>query len=213
MSADRTAHLISELAADLSPVRPVPQLRVAAAGLLGFGAVVVATAIAWNGGLTDATITPSWLGVSAGIALLAAAGCFGGLAAAVPGRDAAASLGAALAAGGLALGVTAAFLGIEAGVTLPLSEVPVAACFGAGVAFAVGPALLGTGLARRWWVLGPLQTATLMLLGTTAIGALAVHMTCPLSDAMHMLVAHNGMPLVATVLAIPAAVVWLRRSG
>lgn len=217
MMADRTSRLIEELAANLAPVTPLPRLRAAIAGLLAVGTVVVVGVVVGSGGMTAARLDragdSSWLGIAVGLVLLALGGCAGGLASGIPGRNSVAKGGAAVAALGFVTALVSALVGVGAGESWSAAVSSGAGhCFVSGVTFAIVPVLVGVAIARRAWPLEPRLTAVLVLLGTMALGALAVHLTCPLTNALHMLLGHNATPLVATAIAAPVATLWLRRA-
>jgi len=213
VSADRTRQLIDQLAADAAPVAPLPRLRTSVAWLVGLGLVIASSAVALLGNasterLSDATFPA----VLAGLACVAVGGCLAGLASAVPGRDAARRSGLALAAAGAvaALGSVLLALPGHAGPGQGF-YVEAAYCVGSGVSFSLVPVALAVWLARRAWVLSPWLTTAMLLLGTTAGGAVAVQLICPLSDPWHVLLGHDGVPLIATAIAAPLVAPWVRR--
>lgn len=216
MSADRTHELIERLAADATPVVPLPPLRVTAGAsvLLGLGvafAAVVGTGAAPFHRAGDGV----FIGVLAGLLVAAFAGCVAGQASAIPGREQLAMRSACVAAAGLAWAVGAGALavgGVAGSLELGRAfDEWAVRCLLTGAGFAAVSLGLGLVLARRAWPLAPWTTAVLLLVGTTAFGATTIQLICPLTDPLHVLVGHNGIPLLATPLIAPLAAASIRR--
>lgn len=215
MSARSPEEQIRELARDLTPVRPVPALR----SVLGVAAVLglAAPAAYWllgGPGLRPGGAVASgfpYLATLAGLALVAFGALGAGLAAAVPGREASRRLGARVAAAGFVLAVAGGIWGLVSGDPPTLGNW--LSCVGRALALGAAPTLLGCAFIVYAAVRRPGSGAALALAGGVALGAAAVHATCPSDSPMHWLLAHSLAPLVAIlVLTAPLAALLARRT-
>jgi hypothetical protein len=196
-------------------VRPIPPLRAALAaaitlGLLGmllpwaFGGPALRGGGAWS----SATYLATLIGLAAmGIGAVAAA-----LAAAVPGRDGALRAGAL----GACAGFAAALLGGLWGMSSPGTEAglgPYAYCVLRGLVLSIAPTWLVCAYFLRGVSRRPGRGAALALAGAVALGAAAVHATCPSDSPVHWIAAHTLAPVFAlVVLTAPVAGVIALRS-
>ena len=77
--------------------------------------------------------------------------------------------------------------------------------------FSLVPVAVGFGLTWRTWAPRPGVTVGLMLLGTTALGSLVVHLSCPILDGRHVLLGHCSAPLLMAALGGAVLARWMRR--
>ena len=215
MSEGRTQSLIDSLAADLEPVRRVPALHTALAVVVGLWAMVFVGYALVRGpvdGLTERFLTSGAFGlVVVGLGLAAFSGAVAGLAAGVPGREVVERRARWLAVAGLSLGLGVALFSTLTGdaVEMPLRLDGV--CFSKAIVMAMVPGGVLLGFLSLGWVQHPLRSAAIALLGALALGAVTVHLVCPLPGARHMLIGHLGAPVVMSGLsAIPLGLL-LRR--
>jgi hypothetical protein len=207
-----TEDLLSELARDLAPVRPIPRLTAVALGLLGTWGVGVVlfwlVAGAWPqlaqpGGLAD----PVFAAIFAALGAAGLGGTLATLARAVPGRERLARGGAWTLALGLSVATAVALLGWafgEAG--SPATPLHTATCVVRSAVLGVAPALLGFAWLARAWEPRPAIGAWAASLGAAALGGCAVHASCVTGDGLHMLIGHALGPA-----AVALAVGWRGR--
>jgi hypothetical protein len=217
-----TEQRIRELARDLEPVRPIPRLRTAGAGILAAWAALVfvdwlAGGWAPRGPSDSAWVTPSYLGALAGVALVAFGATSAALASAVPGRGAALRVGLRVTALGAALALAGWAVGASLGPADHGGEDLRSILGCAAHAFGLGlvPALLACAFAAFAALRRARVTAALALAGGVALGAVAVHASCRSNSALHQLVAHTLAPAAAVILlTAPLAPLlgrWARR--
>jgi hypothetical protein len=204
--SEPTERLVRELVRDLRPVRRVPALRVAAAGVLAVAGGVALWLLATRGARptlgADLSHDLAFASVFAGLALAGAAGTVAALASAVPGRESAARIATALAAAGL--GAAALVAGAEVGLRGLAAGSPPAndwICFRQAWSLSALPSLLLVALVLRGWVQAPLRTAATALAGGLALGAFLGLASCVSWGPRHLLLGHVGPPVVAVLVA------------
>lgn len=215
MSRPSTESLLTELARELRPVRPIPRLGVAALAVLAAWAVAVGLSwglggvrprLAEPGGLAD----PVFASIFAALGIAALGGVIGGLARAVPGRESLARVGmAALALGFTGVVIAAAFgsFPIEAGAAPSPSRT--LGCVVHSLLLGVAPALLGFAWLARAFEPRPVLGAGVAGLAAAALGAFAVHASCITGNGLHMLVGHGLGPAAVAALIAWRASVWI----
>jgi hypothetical protein len=217
--SDPSRDLIQELASGLEPVRPIPRVGLLLAGVLGVAAVVALGVFAIVGskpGLWTALAgDDTYACVCVGLVLAMLGGCTAALASAVPGRERLQRVAAVVAIAGLAGAV------VPAVVATPWGEPGLAnllsfprGCIARGALLAVLPAAAVLALAARGWSARPGLTVAFGLLGSGAVGALLVHLTCPAADPFHLLSTHTSTPFLLVLLLTapfaPAMRRWAR---
>ncbi len=222
MTARTAEEEIRELARDLDPVRPIPPLRSALAAAVALGLVALAAQWLLGGpglraGDVGTWLTPPYLATFAGLALVALGAIGAALAGAVPGREVSARLGARVAAFGLVLAIAGGLWGIARG-DAPAAGEDLGACLSCiGRAFTLGaaPTLLACAFILYAAVRRPGLGTALAIAGGVALGAAAVHATCPSDSPLHWVLAHTLAPIAAMiVLTAPLAALlarWTRR--
>jgi hypothetical protein len=223
MSERTTEGLIRELARDLRAVRRIPRLRAVAVS----GVVLWLAALGiegWLGGPGPALRgdgawrDPLYLGALVGLAAAALGATLAGLGAAVPGRETAARAGTGCALAGLGVAVAAGIPGVAGqGADLGAAELRAcAACMARALELGAAPALVASAFVTRAATRRPGAASLLALAGSAALGASAVHATCPSNGAFHQLVGHVVAPVAAAaLLSVPLAALlarWLRRT-
>jgi hypothetical protein len=217
-----TEQRIRELARDLTPVKPIPRLRTAAASVLAIWALVLAADWATGGAgprpLRDAAwASPSYLAALAGVVLVGFGALGAALASVVPGRAAAARLGLRVTALGVALAAAGWVFGFAAGAPEHAGEDlgSIFACSSRALALGLVPALLCAGFAGHAALRRAGLTAGLSLAAGVALGAAAVHASCPSNSPLHQLLAHAVAPAAqVAALTAPLALLmsrWARR--
>lgn len=204
-----TEERIEALVRELEPVRPIPRLR----AVLGFAAALVPLAVLVHGfffgggglrGPVEGEGLPSFLGILAGLLLLAGGALAAALARAVPGREDASRRGLVVAVAGGAVALMAGGAGV---LLFGRGTVGLAECSGCifhSIGLAVLPFAVVVGFVLQAFAarLGP--AVLLGALGGAALGAAAVHVGCGSDEPMHWLVGHALGPIVlGTVLALP----------
>lgn len=217
-----TDERIRELARDLEPVRRIPRLRAVGAGVVASWVLVVLAD--WlAGGWTpraasdSAWTSPSYLAALAGLALVAFGATSAALASSVPGRAAAVRLGLRVSALGVALALAGWILGVAAGGHDHGGEDlgSILGCATRALGIGVIPVTLACAFVAYAALRRASLTAALALAGGVALGAAAVHVSCPSNSPLHQLVAHTFAPAAAVVLlTAPLALLmgrWARR--
>jgi hypothetical protein len=219
MSLRTAEEQIRELAQDLAPVRPIPPLRVALGAALALGLVALAAHWLLGGpGLRpggSAVSSLAYLGTLAGLVLVTVGALAAAFAAAVPGREAAARLGARVATAGVALAAAAGLWGIVSGEGLAAGEriTDCLSCIGRALTLGAAPVLLAFAFIVYAAVRRPGAGTALALAGGVALGAAAVHATCPSDSPMHWLLAHTLAPVVSVLmLTAPLTALLARRT-
>jgi len=219
VSAGSPEEQIRELAQGLEPVRPIPPLRAVLTASVGAGLVALAVHWLFGGpGLrTDGSAVSGlpYLATLAGLVVTAVGALGAAFAAVVPGREAAARLGALVAAAGLMLALTGGLRGVAGGYdALSAGELTDCLdCMGRALVLGAAPLCLACAFIVYAAVRLPGAAAALAVAGGMALGAAAVHATCPSDSPMHWLLAHSLAPVAATVLlAAPLAALLARRT-
>lgn len=215
MSVQSTDERIHELVQDLRPVRPIPPLRAASAAVVGIFLLIVAGDWLLGGftlrpGTDAAWSHPSYLAALFGLVLVAIGAASAALASAVPGREGALRLGVRVGALGLLVAVAGGLRGLVRS-DPQFSKQEIAACVSC-MSRAVQLGIASTVLACAYIVHAAMRRPS----AGAALGAAAVHTTCPSDSALHQLVAHTLAPLfAAALLTVPLAALlrrWPRRA-
>lgn len=219
MKGERTEELIRELAEDLTPVRPIPRLRVVLLCIVLLWAAIAVPGALLRGlrpDLLDALLASRGTFLVFGaLALSGLGGILAALAMSVPGRDAAAGVGLVLGVGGL---VAAAGLGT---LLLLWNPHPLTAwveagdlgCLGVACGIAVIPAAGIVWFVGRAAPYRPLVAVLAAAAGMAALGAVAAQASCPYAEPRHLLVGHVLAPAVGAVLLTLPLLAALRRLG
>lgn len=221
MNAPSTEDRIRDLVRDLHPVHPIPSLRTAGAAALGIFLLIVAADWLLGGfGLrpgTDAAWSdPTYLAPLLGLLLAALGATTAALASAVPGREGALRLGVRVAALGMGMAIAGGLWGLaRTDVHFSTEELlACVSCMQRAVQLGIASSLLACGFIVYAAMRRPSAGAALALIGGVALGAAAVHSTCPSNSALHQLVAHTLTPLVAAaILTFPLAALLRRWRG
>lgn len=217
MSGDPTRRLIDALAQDLVPVRPIPPLRAGVAAVLGVGlagALVLVLRTGMRPELTAAFASAPFASVGVGLLLAALGGVVAALAASVPGREREARAGTAIAALGvlLAAGGAALLLALRGalGAGAWPGPVPISGhlgCLARALALGLAPLAVASFYVVRAVPRDARALALTGAAGCAALGALAVHLTCRVEGALHLLAGHALAPLAGLLVGAPA--LWL----
>ena len=209
--------LIRELVSDLEPVKPIPSVRAAVAGVVGVWLAVAAIGVGIKGlrpdGLDALTASLGPGGIFAGLGLMGIGGVVASVALAVPGREQTARAGLLLAGLGLA---------ISAGVgTFLFVQSPLAGMQGDGsthlscllmaCTVALLPALGVTWFAGRAAPFRPIVLVIAAGAGTAALGAVTAQAICPYDGLRHLMLGHLMAPGVGALLLSLPLLVALRR--
>ncbi len=208
--------LISDLVDDLEPVRPLPRLRMAFAIILALWAAMLGIVLwAKEGDAGVQSLFANWIYFGSFLGLLVAS--FGGtssaLAAGIPGRERLEISGMLVSLVGLLAAAAACLIGIyQLGLSTPVSPAGIdAMCFQEGALLSLLPAGVILSFLVRGWAAHPVRAALLALLGSGALGAMIVHMSCGFLGPRHMLLSHLSVPIVLVLLGIYPLAVVLRR--
>lgn len=208
--------LISGLVDDLEPVRPLPRLRLAFAVILALWAVMLGFVLWLKTGTAGVqSLFSDWIYFGSFVGLLVAS--FGGtcsaLAAGIPGRGRLEIGGMLVSLVGLLAAAAACLFGIYAlGLSAPASPEGIdAMCFQESALLSLLPGGVILSFLVRGWTAHPVRAALVALLGSGALGAMIVHMSCGFLGPRHILMSHLSVPIVFVLLGIYPLAVVLRR--
>ncbi len=204
---EATSQLIERLTGELEPVRRILRLRAAAAGVALLALSAAAFALEVRGpraDLLDALArSPGFAAILVGLTLVGLGGVVAALASSVPGRERAARAGVAAGLLGVLLAGGVGAVLLLSG-TLPLG--PIASwstdleCLTLSLLLALPPALGALAFLVRGAPYRPLLAVLAAATGAVAAGALVVHLSCPCSDARHLILAHALAPVAGGLL-------------
>ncbi len=207
--------LIQQLAANLPPVQRIPRLRRVAGRALLLAAATTALGLLVLGPRVDLLcLIGRDLGFSAalaGLVLVGLGGVLAGLAAAVPGRVLLWRVGIGLGVAGVLIPAGVAALLLANGLTP--GEPPLrsdAACLATSYLLALPAAVAVLAFVARGAPTRPGLAVLAATSGAVAIGAVALHLTCPYDGLRHVLLAHALAP-VSGGLLLGAPLFWAVR--
>lgn len=208
--------LISDLVDDLEPVRPLPRLRLAFAVILALWATMLGLVL-WakegDAGVRSLFTNRIYFGSFVGLMVASFGGTISALAAGIPGRERLEIRGMLVSLIGLLAAAAACLVGIyELGLSAPPSPGGIdAMCFQESALLSLLPAGVILSFLVRGWAAHPVRAALVALLGSGALGAMIIHMSCGFLGPRHMLMSHLSVPIVFVVLGIYPLAVVLRR--
>ncbi len=213
MTGRSTEDLVQQLVGDLSPVKPIARLRVAAPAVVAlWAAAVVATS--WMTGtwprFGEAAFwsDPITVAVLLGLTVAAAGALVAALASAVPGREPLARAGR-ISAGSAAVWLIGCGLWAVAGGESEAAAslfAGSASCLAHGLVLAIPAALAAGFYLSRGAPQHRLIASGVAAAGAAGLGALAVHATCSVAGGYHLLLGHCLTPIIAGLLfALPLA--------
>lgn len=210
--------LVRSLVDDLEPVRPLPRLRLAFAVILALWAALLGIVLwvkAGESGLGVLSLFANriYFGSFVGLLIASFGGTISALAAGVPGREKLEIRGMLVSLAGLLAAAVACLVGVY---ELGLSARPTPAsldamCFQESALLSLLPAGVILSFLVRGWAAHPLRAALVALLGSGALGAMIIHMSCGFLGPQHMLISHLSVPIVLALLGIYPLAVVLRR--
>ena len=208
--------LISSLVDDLEPVRRLPRLRLAFAVILALWATMLGI-ILWakegEAGVQSLFTNRIYFGSFVGLLVASFGGTMSALAAGIPGRESLEIRGMLVSLSGLLAAAVACLVGVsELGLwAAPSPEGIDAMCFQESALLSLLPAGVILSFLVRGWAAHPVRAALVALLGSGALGAMIIHMSCGFLGPRHMLLSHLGVPIVLVLLGIYPLAVVLRR--
>ncbi len=151
-----------------------------------------------------------YLGCFVGLVIASLGGTASALAAGIPGRERLEIVGVGIAAFGLFAGALACVIGMQSlGVSAnPAQDVM---CFEKGAFLSLLPAGVILSFLVRGWTARPFRAALIALLGSGALGALIVHLSCGFLAPKHLILGHLSVPIVLMVLGVYPVAVLLKR--
>ncbi len=213
MTGRSTEDLVQQLVGNLSPVKPIARLRVAASAVVALWAAA-AVATSWMTGewprLGEAAFwsDPITVAVLLGLTVAAAGALVAALASAVPGREPLARAGR-ISAGSAAVWLIGCGLwAVAGGESEPAASLFAgsASCLAHGLVLAIPAALAAGFYLSRGAPQHRLIASGVAAAGAAGLGALAVHATCSVAGGFHLLLGHCLTPIVAGILfALPLA--------
>ena len=218
-----TEALVRRLSRALEPVRPIPRLWVVSTLVVALGVLAFAADLLLGGQGFRPLGDPAWARPTywmtlVGLGLAAVGGLAGAVASSVPGRALAAKGGIGAAVVGLALAIGASLLNLRgAGGGVSADEILACLwCMGRAAEIGLLSLLAAAGFVAYAAALRLGASAALAVVGSVALGAAFVHVTCPSDDPLHQLVSHALTPAIAAgMIAAPLAIVLrkLKRRG
>ena len=213
MTDRSTEDLAQQLVGNLSPMKPIDRLRVAASAVvaLWIAAVVV---MSWMTGswprFGDVAFwtDPITVAVLLGLVIAAVGAVVAALASAVPGREPLARVGRA-SAGTAAIWLIGCGLWAVAGAeskSAASSIADSASCFAHALVLAIPAALAASFYLSRGAPQHRLIASGVAAAGAAGLGAVAVHATCSVAGGFHLLLGHCLTPTLAGLaFALPLA--------
>jgi hypothetical protein len=213
MTGRSTEDLSQQLVRDLSPVKPIARLRVAASLVVALS-VAAAAAMGWMTGdwprFGEAAFwsDPITVAVLLGLMVAAAGAVVAALASAIPGREPLARAGW-ISAGTAAVWVIGCGLWAVVGGESEFAASPLhwsASCFMYALVLAIPAALAASFYLSRGAPQRRLIASGAAAAGAAGLGAVVVHATCDAAGGFHLLLGHCLTPIVAGLLfALPLA--------
>jgi hypothetical protein len=204
-------------------VRPIPPLRASVAAVAGTGLAVIGVGWLFGTHLPRVWADSAWsdslfLVILAGLALAAIGAISSALASAVPGRERAARMGFRIGVLGLSFTLGSGLWGIvRKPFVFGLGDLSAySACLVSALALGLASCVVACVLIGRAEMRRPNASAALAIAGSVALGAVAVHASCPAGDALHQLVAHASAPLITAAVLTPlvsSALIYGARRG
>ncbi|HBZ72798.1 MAG TPA: hypothetical protein DEP35_24935 [Deltaproteobacteria bacterium] len=217
MSRDSTDILISSLARDLKPVRPVRPLRGEILRVAAVGGAITIAVVAGLGLRPGLAAVPGWtafVAMAIGLAVFGLGSISAALAFARPGLE---GRGVALALGSgvsllVCVGIAAFWLRAAPStgdaVWGGARELP---CVFFSIALALPAAFFATYLAASAAPIHSSWTCVLTGAGGTALGMVAAHLTCRTPGAWHTVLTHALAPAFGALLLVVPITLMLRR--
>lgn len=208
--------LISSLVDDLEPVRLLPRLRLAFAVILALWATMLGIVL-WvkegDLGVQSLFTNRIYFGSFVGLLVASLGGTSSALAAGIPGRERLEIGGMLISLIGLLVAAAACLTGVyELGLSAPPSPQGIdAMCFQESAFLSLLPAGVIFSFLVRGWAAHPVRAALIALLGSGALGAMIIHISCGFLGPRHMLMSHLSVPIVLVALGIYPLAVLLRR--
>lgn len=208
--------LIGSLVDDLEPVRPLPRLRIAFAVILALWASVLGLVL-WmkegDAGVQSLFTNRIYFGSFTGLLVASFGGTISALAAGVPGRGDLEIRSMLVSLVGLLAAALACVFGIyQLGLSTALSSAGMdAMCFRESALLSLLPAGVILSFLVRGWASHPVRAAAVALLGSGALGAMVVHISCGFLGPRHMLISHLSVPVVLVLLGVYPLAVVLKR--
>jgi len=208
--------LISDLVDDLEPVRPLPRLRLAFAVILALWAMMLGVVL-WvkegDAGVWSLFTNRIYFGSFVGLLIASFGGTISALAAGIPGRERIEIGGLLASLVGLLAAAAACVVGVyELGLSAARAPIGMdAICFQESALLSLLPAGVIMSFLVRGWAAHPVRAALVALLGSGALGAMIIHMSCDFLGPRHMLISHLSVPVVFVLLGIYPLAVVLRR--
>ncbi len=219
MSSGSAEELIRDLAADLSPVKPIPRIRSVVAGLVGLWLAIAGLGFLVMGKTPDLMgnlLQPDGTAiVFGGLMLAGLGGLVSSLAMGVPGRESTArtALWVAILGIGVAAGMGSVLFLRSPGSPIPHSGMTDLFCLSLAVGVSLLPALGVAAFAARATPVRPLVLVVAGAAATAALGAISAQATCTYKDPRHLMLGHVLAPAVGALLLSLPLLVALRRFG
>jgi hypothetical protein len=208
-----TEQLAGDLVAALEPVRLIPRLRAVAGMALVLGVVSSAVVMGLRGVRSDLAMgifPPCIVLMAVGLTLVALGGIAASLGAGVPGRERVTRLGLRTFVAGLVLAAGAG--------GWALASAGAAAWEGIGVGCLATAVLAGVlpGLALLAFLVAAFPARPGLALaaasgGAVGLGSLSVHVSCPATGGLHLLLGHAAAPVVGGIVLALVLYPILRR--
>jgi len=213
MTGRSTEELAQQLVGDLSPLKPIARLRVAASTVVALWIAAVGATSWMTGTWPRVGDTAFWsdpirVAVLLGLGVAAAGALVAALAGAVPGREPLARAGW-ICAGSAAIGLVGCGLWAVAGrggEPVGGSFAASASCLAHALALAIPGALAASFFLSRGAPQHRLVASGIAAAGAASLGAVVVHATCSVGGGFHLLLGHCLTPVFAgLLLALPLA--------
>ncbi len=213
MTGRSTEDLVQQLVGNLSPIKPIARLRVAASLVVALSvAAVVATG--WMTGewprFGEAAFwsDPITVAVLFGLTVAAAGAVVAALASAVPGREPLVRVGRISAGAAVVWLIGCGLWAVAGGESESAASLfsGSASCLAHALVLAIPAALAASFYLSRGAPQHRLFASGVAAAGAAGLGAVAVHATCSVAGGFHLLLGHCLTPVIAGLLfALPLA--------
>jgi hypothetical protein len=193
-----TEQLVGELVATLEPVRLIPRLRTVAGMALTLGVVSSAMVLGRRGVRSDlaaGALSSCIVLMSVGLAIVALGGITASLGAGVPGRERVAQVGLRALLAGLVVAAGAGGWALVSAGAATWEGIGLE-CLATALIAGVLPGLALLGFLVAAFPARPALALAAASGGAVALGSVSVHLSCPATGGLHLLLGHVGAPVL-----------------
>lgn len=196
-----TEQLVGDLVEALEPIRLIPRLRTVAAAALALGVISSAVVMGLRGvrsDLASGVFSPCVVLMAVGLTIVALGGIAASLGAGVPGRERVTQLGTRVLVGGLVLAAGAGGWALVSAGAAAWEGIGVR-CLATALLAGVLPGLALLAFLAVAFPARPALALAAASGGAVALGSISVHVSCPATGGLHLLLGHAAAPVLGGV--------------